>query len=133
MRDTPVSQLFEALAGAILLGSHGGSVATLLAAVFDLCSIGNYLLLGCSLCQLGQLLVLLVNETLEFTLLQIAYEDLLLLRVVHLTELPQLVLLENAEGSQIRAPLLAQVIHLLVILLLRQLVLLLHVLHLRVL
>lgn len=128
VRDAPVRQVFESLAAAILLRAHGRSVASLLASVFDLCDLANNFFLGCSLCLLLQILVLLVNEPLELALLQVTHEDLLLLRVVHLTELPQLVLLEYTEGAQIRAPLLAQVIHLLIILLLRQLVLLLHVL-----
>ena len=68
--------------------------------------------------ELGELRVLLVDQALELALLQVADEDLPLLAVVHLGELPQLVLLEDAEGSEVGGPLLAQVVELLVVLVL---------------
>lgn len=63
-------------------------------------------------------LVLFVDEALELALLQIADQNLPLLTVVHLRELPQLVLLEDAESPEVRGPLLAQVVQLLVVLVL---------------
>ena len=79
VRDAPVCKVFEALATTVLLRAHGGSVASLLASVFDLCGLASNGFIGSSLCHLRQLLVLLVNEPLELALLQVAHEDLLLL------------------------------------------------------
>jgi len=60
------------------------------------------------------LLILVLNKSLEFALLEVANQDLLLLSVVHLAELPQLVLLEDSERTQVRRPLLLQILHLFV-------------------
>lgn len=59
---------------------------------------------------LSTLLWLLLKETIELALLQVADKDLLLLRLSHLAELPELVLLENAEGFEIGDPLLADLV-----------------------
>ena len=63
---------------------------------------------------LHQHLVLLVDEALELALLEVADQYLLLLRVIHLAELPQLILLEDAERPKIRCPLSPKILHLFV-------------------
>ena len=63
---------------------------------------------------LHQNFILLVNETLELALLEVADQNLLLLLVIHLAELPQLILLENTKGTQVRSPLSPQILHLLI-------------------
>jgi len=68
---------------------------------------------------LHQYFILFIYETLELALLEVADEYLLLLLVVHLTKLPELILLENTKRTQVWCPLSSQVFHLLVELSLR--------------
>lgn len=79
-------------------------------------SVDHHLLLSVFL---NQHFILLVDEALEFTLLQIANQNLSLLRLVHLTELPQLILLEDSEGAEVWGPLSSQIFHLFIELRLR--------------
>ena len=73
---------------------------------------------------LVQLLILFFDQTLEFALLEVTNKYLPLLAIVHLTELPEFVLLEDTKGSEVRRPLLFKLLHLLIILLLIELILL---------
>jgi hypothetical protein len=59
---------------------------------------------------LGNLLFGLLKQPIELALLQVAHKDLLLLGLGHLAELPQLILLEYAEGFQVRDPLLTDLV-----------------------
>jgi hypothetical protein len=52
----------------------------------------------------------LFKQAIELTLLQVAHKDLLLLSLSHLAKLPQLILLEDTEGFQVRDPLLADLV-----------------------
>lgn len=45
--------------------------------------------------------VLLLDESLELALLEVANQDLALLAVIHLAKLPELVLLEDTKGPEI--------------------------------
>lgn len=55
-------------------------------------------------------LLVLLHEPIELSLLVIADEDLSLLGLSHLAELPQLVLLEDTEGLEVRDPLLPDLV-----------------------
>ena len=56
--------------------------------------------------------------------MEVTNKYLPLLAIVHLTELPEFVLLEDTKGSEVRRPLLFKLLHLLIILLLIELILL---------
>ena len=60
-------------------------------------------------CKLG-LFLFLFEKAIEFTLLKIADQNLLLLSLSHLPKLPKLILLENSKRFQIRDPLFSNLI-----------------------